>query len=331
MTNKKPKIKIKDIEPIVSIIIPVYNEQERIKGCLDSIFSQTYKDFEVLIVDDDSTDKTLEIVKKFKVKVLRNGKKDYDIGKAIGIRNARGKFLLFIDADNRLADREWLAKAVEVLENKPNILGVESWKFLYSKKHNLATRYHDLFGNADPAVFYLKNQSHLQTWQEKWDLKGKIIENNKNYVIVNFKKSELPTIGSQGFLTRKIYFKDEKIFQHIEHFINLPNEKIFCFLKKDVEHLAFNESRNIIKKLERNIEHYLSDTKKRKQQRYNLNFVKVCLVFLIMISLVKPCYNSLKGFIKIRDKAWFLHIYLSFIVPWIYFWKLIKDKFRTTF
>ena len=49
--------------------------------------------------------------------------------------------------------------------------------------------------------------------------------------------------------------------------------------------------------------------------------------FFIMISLAKPIYDAVKGYIHIRDRAWFLHIYISFIVPWIYAWQFIKSKF----
>lgn len=318
MINKKPK---------VSIIIPVYNEESKIKGCLDSLFKQTYKYFEILIIDDDSTDKTLEIVRKYKVKIFRNGKKDYDIGKAIGIKNSKGKYLLFIDADNRLIDKEWLAKAVEVLENKPSAIGVESWKFFYSEQHSLANRYHDLFSNFDPAVFYIKSQDHIQAYEKSWNLKGKIIENNKDYIIVKFKKNEVPTIGSQGFLTRKIYFKDENVFQHIEFFIDLGGGN-FCFLKNEVEHLAFSETKDLIKKAKRNIEHYISDTRKNRQERYSLNLAKMVYAFLIMVTLVKPSYDAIKGYIHIRDNAWFLHVFLSFIIPWIYAWQFIKFKLK---
>lgn len=314
-------------KPKVSIIIPVYNEERKIKNCLDSIFSQSYKDFEVLIIDDNSTDKTLEIVRNYKVRILKNGKKDYDIGKAIGIKNSKGEYLLFIDADNRLVDKNWLTKAVEVLDSKPEVLGVESWKFFYSKQHNLANRYHELFGNADPAVFYLKNQAHLQSWEKIWKLKGDIVEDKEDYVIVRFKQNEVPTIGSQGFLTRKEYFKDEKVFQHIEFFINKAEKGNFCFLKNEVEHLAVENIKDWIKKFERNIEHYFSDMRKIKQKRYDLNLAKMIYAFFIMISLAKPIYDAVKGYIHIRDRAWFLHIYISFIVPWIYAWQFIKSKF----
>ena len=55
--------------PKFSIVIPVYNVEDYMKRTLDSVFSQTYKDFEVIIVDDGSTDKSIEIAKKYDVKI----------------------------------------------------------------------------------------------------------------------------------------------------------------------------------------------------------------------------------------------------------------------
>ncbi|MFH1431188.1 MAG: glycosyltransferase [Nanoarchaeota archaeon] len=326
------------MKPIISVIIPVYNEENRIKDCLESIYSQNFdaNKVEVLIVDDNSNDKTLEIVKKFPVKVFKNGKRDYDVGKAIGIENAKGRFLLFIDADNRLIDKTWITRAVNILEKDNDILGVQSWKLFYSPKHNLATRYQDLFGNTDPAVFYLKNQDHLQAYENKWELNGEITEDKKEYVIVKFRANEIPTIGSQGFLTRKIYFEKQKIFQHIEFFIGLIEKQKdktgkVCFLKNEVEHLAFSNVGDITKKFKRNIEHYLKDEKKGKQKRYSLNFLKVVLAFFVMITLIVPIYDSFKGYLRKRDNAWFLHIYLSFIVAWVYGWRIFIEKLSQPF
>lgn len=53
---------------MISVIIPVYNVEEYIKECLDSLLMQTYKDLQILIVDDGSTDKTMDIVKEYENK-----------------------------------------------------------------------------------------------------------------------------------------------------------------------------------------------------------------------------------------------------------------------
>jgi len=104
---KKPRV-----APLVSIIIPTYNSQKTIKQCLRSIKDQTYKEIETIVVDRHSKDRTAQIVKAFKTKLLfvtreRSTAKNY------AAKKAHGKFLLFIDSDMTLA-----AKTVEECVNK---------------------------------------------------------------------------------------------------------------------------------------------------------------------------------------------------------------------
>ena len=59
-----------DKPPLISVIIPTYNSQNFIQACIDSIKKQKYKNFEIIVVDQSSTDKTPEIVKKNKIKLI---------------------------------------------------------------------------------------------------------------------------------------------------------------------------------------------------------------------------------------------------------------------
>ena len=90
------------IKNLVSIIIPTKNEGQNIKRCLLSCKGQTYQNIEIIVVDNYSTDNTLEIVKQFTPNLFlkdqeRSTQRNY------GAKNARGNYLLFIDADMELA------------------------------------------------------------------------------------------------------------------------------------------------------------------------------------------------------------------------------------
>ncbi|MCJ7792565.1 MAG: glycosyltransferase [Candidatus Marinimicrobia bacterium] len=95
----------------ISIIVPVYNGEKLIKGCLDALINQDYpKDkYEIVVVNDGSVDKTAQIVKKFPVRLI-NLKKNMGKVKAreIGARAAKFSQLAFIDA-GCIADKNWLA------------------------------------------------------------------------------------------------------------------------------------------------------------------------------------------------------------------------------
>lgn len=95
---------VKDMERI-SIIIPVYNTEMYIKRCLQSILTQTYQNFEIIIVDDGSTDRSIEICKEFalksrKIKILHIENSGVSAARNIGIRHSTGNYICFIDSDD---------------------------------------------------------------------------------------------------------------------------------------------------------------------------------------------------------------------------------------
>ena len=89
-----------------SIIIPVYNSEKYINECLESIFSQTYKNIEIIAVNDCSTDNSLEILKQYNQIKIFSTKVNSRQGAArnIGIENSTGDYILFVDADDVLYD-----------------------------------------------------------------------------------------------------------------------------------------------------------------------------------------------------------------------------------
>lgn len=84
---------------LVSIIIPSYNEQDVIGACLDSLALQSYKNTEVILVDDGSGDKTLEVAKKYQVKIIKQDHKGPGPARNLGAASAKGKILVFVDSD----------------------------------------------------------------------------------------------------------------------------------------------------------------------------------------------------------------------------------------
>lgn len=83
----------------VSVIIPVFNEEKDIGDCLSSLSNQTHKPLEVILVDDGSTDKTKEIIKKFKVRLLIQSHKGPGTARNLGASKSSGEILVFVDAD----------------------------------------------------------------------------------------------------------------------------------------------------------------------------------------------------------------------------------------
>ena len=84
---------------LISVIIPTYNEEKVIGECLESLKGQNEKNFEIIIVDDGSTDITKEIVKNYSVKLLEQKHQGPAAARNLGAEHAKGKILVFVDAD----------------------------------------------------------------------------------------------------------------------------------------------------------------------------------------------------------------------------------------
>lgn len=90
---------------MISVIIPTYNEEKNIGKLLSDLKNQTYKNFEVIVIDDFSTDKTVEIAKKFGAKIFFSGKHNLSYSRNLGIKKARGNILVNLDADFRINNK----------------------------------------------------------------------------------------------------------------------------------------------------------------------------------------------------------------------------------
>jgi chlorobactene glucosyltransferase len=137
--SKSNKINMK--KNLVSIIIPARNEEKYIKNCILSLLDQNYNNYEIIVVDDNSSDKTIEILQSLKnnnhddkIRILKAGKKPQDwVGKNwpcyVGYKNSRGDHLLFTDADtihysNSVSDSIYtlLEHNLDVLTAVPNLI-----------------------------------------------------------------------------------------------------------------------------------------------------------------------------------------------------------------
>lgn len=106
---------------LVSVIIPVYNVEKYLCRCLDSVIKQTYKNLEIVLIDDGSTDNSGKICDQYKekdnrIKVFHTENKGVSAARNLGIKNTYGKYIIFIDSDDFLD----LNTFEEVLEENCN-------------------------------------------------------------------------------------------------------------------------------------------------------------------------------------------------------------------
>lgn len=96
--------------PLVSIIVPVYNAEENLARCIDSICKQTYQNLEIILLNDGSKDESLEICKQFaaqdaRIVVIDKENSGVSATRNLGMQKATGKYLQFADADDSLQPR----------------------------------------------------------------------------------------------------------------------------------------------------------------------------------------------------------------------------------
>ena len=107
----------------VSIIIPTLNEEKRLPRCLLSLFRQSFHDFEIIIVDSGSEDRTVEIAHKFGARVLFEPQLGFAVAKNFGASEAKGELLIFTDADSE-HPKDWLARMVEHFQRDEHVVCV---------------------------------------------------------------------------------------------------------------------------------------------------------------------------------------------------------------
>ena len=119
----------------ISIIVPIYNAEKWLEKCVNSIIEQTYSNIEILLINDGSTDKSLEICKKFekidnRVKVLDKKNEGVSKTRNLGIEKAIGKYIKFVDSDDWLEKKacKELIKIIEEEKTELVICGLNIYK-----------------------------------------------------------------------------------------------------------------------------------------------------------------------------------------------------------
>ena len=196
--------------PLISIVIPVHNGEKYIREALDSCLEQTYKDIEILVVDDKSTDGTLNILREYEAKDSRikifSVEKQNGLGNVIniGIRASKAKYIARMDADDIMyPDR--IAKQLEYLEAHPECVALGGQVDIIDANSNII--------------------GHREYAQEDKDLRKNIfLFQPFAHPAVTLRKSTLEEIGLYPEDMWKV--EDVKLFLTLStkgKFANLPN------------------------------------------------------------------------------------------------------------
>lgn len=205
-------------QELVSIIIPVYNTEDYLDKCLSSILNQTYKNIEVIIIDDSSTDNSYKILQKFQNKdkriiLLQQKNSGQGVARNKGIKISKGKYIFFVDSDDRITKDMVKEMVLEIEKTKSDFSS-----FLISFEDSKSKRvYKKKFNNR-----VLKNEEIYENALEIKDIfpipvnkiyrRNFLIENNIYFPEIR-KNEDILFIHKLAFFSRKCSFNN-KIFYY---------------------------------------------------------------------------------------------------------------------
>ncbi len=197
---------------MISVVIAMYNAMDVIEPCLKSIYSSNYKDFEVIIVDDGSTDNSVDIVKKYPCRLIELDKNSGPAtARNVGVENSRGDIIFFVDSDTEM-DENALQEAANTFKENPDIYGVVGISGIKSLRKGLAPNY-----NALENYYYISkgNGKYVNFFSTQFGSIKKDIFNEVGGFDENFKSADIEDIEFGSRIPEgKIYANKNIIIGH---------------------------------------------------------------------------------------------------------------------
>jgi glycosyltransferase involved in cell wall biosynthesis len=335
-----------------SIITPTLNAERVLDECLDHLIKQNYprQNYEIIIADGGSTDKTLEIAKKYNAKIVDNPLKTAEAGKLAGLRQALGEYIAFIDSDNILTDPSWLTRMEEPFKD-PEIIASEPIRFSCRSTDHPFTRYFAYMGMGDPINLFLGNYDRYCAITNKWTGLTLDLEEKDGYKKVKLEEGYIPTIGANGFIVRrealtplidKEYFFDVDVLNTLLQSKGLNH---FYIAKVDIGlvHMFSGTFSTMIRKYQRKIRDYIYYTsinariRPRKKSNNILlelfypggfNLVGIVLYLGSCFTVIPLIIQAIIGFVRKPDWVWVLHPVITEITCYVYVSERVKSFFK---
>lgn len=213
---------MKNDKPLISIILPVHNSSENLRECLKSLLSQSYRNIEILAIDDDSKDDSYKTLRKFakkdkRLKVSRNIKR-YGIGITLNriIKKTKGSFIAFMDAED-VSTVDRLKKQLLYLKSNPQVVAVGTQCFFVDKNEKKLGK----------SKFPIKNQDIYSSPLHGISMQFETILINRTILpkdVIRFHTKSNPFIYSDILLKLLSYGKFANLPSFLHYHRNHPNE-----------------------------------------------------------------------------------------------------------
>lgn len=218
---------------LVSVIVPTKNSSEFLDACLESIKNQTYKNIELIVVDNNSADATKEIARKYTDKVFNHGP-ERSAQRNLGAKNAVGEFFLFIDSDMEL-EKEVAEECVKKTQDTGAagvIIPEESFgKGFWAQCKKLERSFYVGLDSVEAARFFRKadldaahGYNEALVAGEDWDLSDRIEMRGTLARTSSFIRHNEGRINLRQTLKKKYYYA-QKASGYIAHSSGIPTAK----------------------------------------------------------------------------------------------------------
>ncbi|MBK9150479.1 MAG: glycosyltransferase family 2 protein [Saprospiraceae bacterium] len=271
--------------PLVSIIVPVYNARSYLSQCIESVIHQSYPHWELLLINDGSTDGSLQICRQYactdsRVKVTDIPNGGVSNARNIGIENAEGEFLMFIDADDWI-EPDTLVKCIEFQTNdRADIVLFNYVKIAGHSRTGNEYFYKYARGNPNPEQIKkrsvglsgeeLKHPTKTDALNTPW---AKLY---KKSVIGNIRYIERSKVGMEDVLFNIEVFQSAQSFSFIEDsFYNYRLDNPDSLTKTDTKHLGL-KFENLFSHIE-NSSFYNASLDEYFNNRVSCSLINICL------------------------------------------------------
>lgn len=220
----------------VTVVIPVYNVENYISKCLDSIISQTYKNLEIIVVNDGTKDGSLKICEEFakkdaRIRVITQENGGLSAARNTGIKNATGKYICFVDSDDYV-DKDYVYQMLKAINKEDaDICSCDFWYVDENgNKWERKQKVGKVYSSSEAIVDVLLNtqDTEVMAWNKLYKLS--LFKDNNIF----FPKGKL---HEDNFTTYKLYYYSKKVV--------LISDRLYYYLQRNNSIMGkkFNEKR----------------------------------------------------------------------------------------
>ncbi|MDR0485024.1 MAG: glycosyltransferase [Alphaproteobacteria bacterium] len=213
----------------ISCIIPIYNAHSYIRRCLDSILKQTLKDFEVIIIDDGSTDNSVAIVKEYldkdsRIKLISQNNQGVSIARNNGIHVAIGEYIFFLDADDDITKNAFKLSYEKAKKDMVDMLifnynKINKTKYSIKKKKLKDTKIYSTIKDKKAIL-----SSGVTPWSKIY--RKDFLLNNTVFFHPNIYYEDIPFFWKSVIVSQKISFLNDAIYNYYQNDNSIMNSNL---------------------------------------------------------------------------------------------------------